>query len=65
MRFARDGHVLSHRLDNFDESTPYRWQVGFSSEDDSDWAKPRQFGPWLGIPGPALTRRPGMTTRRM
>ena len=43
MRFARDGHVLSHRVDNFDELTPYRWQVGFSSEDDFDWAKPRQF----------------------
>ena len=40
---AQDGHVLGHRLDNLDESTPYRWQVGSSSEDDSDWAKPRQF----------------------
>jgi len=25
---AQDGHVLGHRLDNLDESTPYRWQVG-------------------------------------
>jgi hypothetical protein len=40
---AQDGHVLGHRLDNLDESTPYRWQVGSSSEDDPDWAKPRQF----------------------
>ena len=40
---ARDGHVLGHRLDNLDESTRNRGQVGFLSEDDSDWAKPRQF----------------------
>jgi hypothetical protein len=42
MRFARDGHVLSHRLDDFDESTPYRRQVGFSSEDEAV-KTPRHF----------------------